>query len=48
MSAKTIGTAWKPEPVHKKTAQGKRKSSIKMSSMNKHKKRSHKPYRGQG
>ena len=46
--SKSIGTAWKPEPVHKKTAQGKRKSSIKMSSMNKHKKRSHKAYRGQG
>ena len=46
--SKSIGTAWKPEPVHKKTAQGRRKSSIKMSSMNKNTKRSHKPYRGQG
>lgn len=46
--SKSIGTTWKPEPVNKRTAQGKRKSSIKMSSMNKHKKRSYKPYKGQG
>ncbi len=32
----------------KKTSQGKNKSRIKMSSMNKHKKRSYKPYVGQG
>lgn len=32
----------------KKTAQGKTKSSIKYSSMNKHKKRSFKKTRGQG
>ena len=32
----------------KKTSIGKNKSRIKMSSMNKHKKRSHKIYRGQG
>jgi hypothetical protein len=32
----------------KKTSQGKNKSRIKMSSMNKHKKRSYKSYAGQG
>ena len=32
----------------KKTSQGKNKSRIKMSSMNKHKKRSYKSYNGQG
>ena len=32
----------------KKTSQGKNKSRIKMSSMNKHKKRSYKAYVGQG
>ena len=32
----------------KKTSQGKNKSRIKFSSMNKHKKRSYKPYVGQG
>ena len=32
----------------KKTSQGKNKSRIKMSSMNKHKKRSYKSYTGQG
>jgi hypothetical protein len=32
----------------KKTSQGKNKSRIKMSSMNKHKKRSFKAYNGQG
>lgn len=46
--AKLLGTAWKPEPKRKKTSQGTTKSSIKMSSMNKSKKRSHKHYRGQG
>ena len=34
--------------VNKKTSQGGRNSQIKLSSMNKHKKRSHKPSRGQG
>ena len=44
-----IGTAtWKPEPKHKKTSQGATKRSLKMSSMNKSKKRSFKNYRGQG
>ena len=32
----------------KKTSQGKNKSRIKLSSMNKHKKRSYKSYAGQG
>ena len=32
----------------KKTSIGSNKSRIKKSSMNKHKKRSYKPYRGQG
>ena len=32
----------------KKTSQGSNKSRIKMSSMNKHKKRSYKSYAGQG
>ena len=34
--------------VNKKTSQGGRKSQIKLSSMNKHKKRSYKHSRGQG
>lgn len=46
--AKLAGTAWKPEPKHKKTSQGATKGSIKRSSMNKSKKRSYKPYKGQG
>jgi hypothetical protein len=36
------------EPVHKKTSIGGKASSIKTSSMNKHKRRSYKQYRGQG
>jgi hypothetical protein len=32
----------------KKTSIGRNKSRIKLSSMNKHKKRSYKPYAGQG
>ena len=46
--AKLPNVTWKPEPVSKKTSQGGKKSSIKMSSMNKSKKRSYKPTRGQG
>lgn len=46
--AKLSGTTWKPAPLHKKTSQAKRTSSVKMSSMNKSKKRSYKSYRGQG
>ena len=36
------------EPTFKKTSIGGRASSIKTSSMNKHKRRSYKQYRGQG
>ena len=43
-----IGSAIGPEAKHKKTAQGHTKRSIKMSSMNKSKKRSFKHSRGQG
>lgn len=46
--SKALGTAWKPEPKRKKTSQGMTGSSLKFSSMNKSKKRSHKRYRGQG
>ena len=48
MSKATLGTTWKPEPVRKRTAQSVRRSSVKLSSMNKSKKRSFKPSRGQG
>jgi len=40
--------AWKPERNHKKTSQARRSGSVKMSSMNKSKKRQHKQYKGQG
>jgi len=43
-----IGSALGPEPKHKKTSQGLTKRSLKMSSMNKSRKRSFKTYRGQG
>ena len=43
---KTTGIAWHPEPMIKGTSIGN--GAIKLSSMNKHKKRSYKPYRGQG
>jgi len=46
--AKIANTAWRPESKHKHTSQGNRRSSIKLSSMNKSKKRSYKPNRGQG
>ena len=46
--AKLPTTTWKPEPYKKKTSQGGTKSRIKLSSMNKAKKRSYKPSRGQG
>lgn len=46
--AKTTGNSWRPAPLHKKTSQTKRKASVKMSSMNKSKKRGFKSYRGQG
>lgn len=45
-SKASTGVAWKPEPVVKGTSIGR--GTIKMASMNKHKKRSYKPYRGQG
>lgn len=38
--------AWKPEPVVKGTSIGN--GALKTASMNKHKKRSFKAYRGQG
>ncbi len=44
-----VGVAAKShQPTKKKTSQSKRISSIKFGSMNKHKRRSTKPYRGQG
>lgn len=46
--AKIFGTAWKPTPHPKKTSQTNKKSRAKLSSMNKDKKRSYKPNRGQG
>lgn len=48
MAKIALGTAWKPEKTRKKTAQGNTNSSLKLSSMGKDKKRSHKKYRGQG
>jgi hypothetical protein len=45
-TVKTTGVAWHPEPTKKGTSIGRR--NIKMSSMNKAKKRSFKAYRGQG
>lgn len=46
--SKIAGSFWKPAPLRKKTAQAKQGSSVKLSSMNKSKKRSYKAYRGQG
>ena len=46
--AKLPNTTWKPEPFKKKTSQGGTKAQVKTSSMNKHKRRSYKPSRGQG
>jgi hypothetical protein len=43
--AKQTGTLSKHKSVHKRTKQGGQK---KTASMNKHEKRSHKKYRGQG
>lgn len=45
-SKSATGVAWKPEPTIKGTRIGN--GMIKTSSMNKHKKRGYKPYRGQG
>lgn len=48
--AKVAGStaAKRKDALHKRTSQSKTRSSLKMSSMNKSKKRSHKIYRGQG
>jgi len=47
MASKTsMGVAWRPESFKKGTSIGI--GAVKTSSMNKHKKRSHKVYRGQG
>ena len=48
MAKVTAGSIWRPEKNKKKTSIGKTKTSIKLSSMNKGKKRSYKPSRGQG
>lgn len=48
MAKVNMGSVWNHVRKPKKTAQGGRKSSIKRSSMNKSKKRSYKPSRGQG
>lgn len=48
MSKVNMGSTWKPAPLHKRTSQSKARSSVKLSSMNKAKKRGYKPYRGQG
>lgn len=45
--AKQIGNV-KLDIVNKKSSQGGKNSQIKLSSMNKHNKRSFKQYRGQG
>ena len=41
----SVGTI---QSLKKKTSQSKRLSSMKLGSMNKHKRRATKPYRGQG
>lgn len=47
MATKTsMGVAWRPESYKKGTSIGR--GTVKTSSMNKTKKRSHKAYRGQG
>ena len=46
MASKMGATAWKPERNLKATSIGRK--NIKLSSMNKSKKRSYKVYRGQG
>lgn len=47
MATKTsMGVAWRPESYKKGTSIGR--GTVKTSSMNKTKKRSHKVYRGQG
>ena len=46
MSKKT--NVFSPTPHYKHTSQAKHKGAMKTSSMNKHKRRSTKAYRGQG
>lgn len=47
MATKTsMGVAWRPESFKKGTSIGR--GTVKTSSMNKSKKKSHKVYRGQG
>lgn len=46
MAKKITTTVQKHEPIHKKTSQDTK--NPKMASMNKHKKRGFKKYRGQG
>lgn len=46
MAKATTATAWKPDNPDKRTSIGN--GRVKLSSMNKSKKRSHKAYRGQG
>ena len=48
MAKVNTGAIWKPEKNKKKTSIGGTKTSIKLSSMNKNKKRSYKASRGQG
>ncbi len=48
MAKVMIGGGLLHEPVRKKTSIGGNASMIKTSSMNKHKRRGHKKYRGQG
>ncbi len=43
-----LGTSIYERGKPKKTSQSSRKRSVKWASMNKHKKRSYKPYNGQG
>ena len=46
MAQKSSQVAWKPESFKKGTSIGR--GTVKMQTMNKHKKRSFKAYRGQG
>jgi len=46
MAKATTATAWKPDSPGKTTSIGR--GRVKLSSMNKSKKRSYKKYRGQG
>ena len=48
MAKVNLGSVWKPSSKPKNTSQGRTNSRIKFSSMNKSKKRSYKPNRGQG